>query len=1361
MRAVLARARRWAIRVLEILALLAAVAFVAAIFLLTVDLGPLARQYAERYGSRYLERPLHVGKVGIRLATGDFVIENLLIEGLTPDARPFLSAKRIEVSLPWWTLVRRRQLLIESVRMTDWDMTIELFRDGHSSLPRIGRGQGGQRRFTTRVQYVHATRGQFTYLQHGTWTNVSRNLDVVVGWSEGYVGRATFSDGTVAIKDYVPMRSEMRCTFRIEGGKVLLDRIDLATDGAKSVIEGEVDFGNWPNQYYKVKSRLQAPRMREIFFARRTFTLEGEADFDGLFRLFKGGGYRLEGRFESPEIRLSGFSFPALAGRLTWTPDRFIVYDASAAFYGGHTAFTFGIAPMGSRESSWARLDTSYDSVDLAEFTDFLDTKGIRLSGRASGRNLLEWPLDRWSDHRGRGTVAVEPPAGVELFARTGPAVVEVRTDAEEAARQNPGPLPLDLHVPVGGHLTYSFGPEWVDLDRSWAATPTTYVEFEGRTAYGEESRLPFYTRSADWQESDRLLAGIITAFGSPTGVVPMGGHGDFRGVMLGTFRRPRIEGTFRGSQTRAWGVVWGQATGRVTVEGGYVDVSGVRVLRNGSEIRAEGRFSLSYPRKDDRDEIDARIWIEERPVADLRHAFGMDEYPLEGTLSGEFHVYGRYNRPFGFGKAKIAAGEAYGETFEEAAASLRFEGTGVRFDGIRISKGGGGITGAAHVGWDGRYSFNADGRRIPVESLELLRYEQAPLYGLIDFKGGGTGFFENPRYEADVRVRDLFVNDEGIGEVSGWVSVSDEILTLEFDAASPRLAVSGTGRIAMVAGADAELSFRFTETSLDPYVRAFEPRLSPFTSAIASGTLRIVGQLAHPRNLLVEAAVEKADLRLFDYTLTNQGPVTFSLDSEVVELEQVRLVGEDTYLDLSGTVDIGEGRIEARATGDANLGILQGFFRDLRSSGRASVSAEISGPLRRPVFSGTATITDGRVRYFSLPHSIEAINGRLVFDSRGVRLTDPVTGAPSVTAQLGRGLVRFGGLIGLDGYVPSEFSLTATGEDMNLRYPEGFRSVIDADLALVGTLRRPTLKGAVSVKSSVYDRRLNIGTGLLELVGLGGGREGHPAGEAPVESSLPLDFDVRIVAPSSLRIENNLAQIVSSADLSLRGSYDRPLLFGRAEVERGRVFFEGKQYVVTYGAVDFVNPTRIEPSFDIRAQTRVRAQGQTYDVDLRLGGTINRLEPQLTSDPPLPPVDILSLLFSDAPQVQDPEIRALQQPNTAQRELLETGVTQVLTSSLSSGVDQLVQQAIGLDAFQITPSFIDPYQRLAPGARLTIGKRISDRVYLTISRSLTSPTDQIIWMLEYDESDRLSWIVSKNEDRTYAVDVRVRQRFR
>ena len=68
---------------------------------------------------------------------------------------------------------------------------------------------------------------------------------------------------------------------------------------------------------------------------------------------------------------------------------------------------------------------------------------------------------------------------------------------------------------------------------------------------------------------------------------------------------------------------------------------------------------------------------------------------------------------------------------------------------------------------------------------------------------------------------------------------------------------------------------------------------------------------------------------------------------------------------------------------------------------------------------------------------------------------------------------------------------------------------------------------------------------------------------------------------------------------------------------------------------------------------------------------------------------------------------------------------------------------------------------RLNPTARLTIGKRISDRVYLTFSRSLNTIVNDQIVLLEYDESDRVSWILSRNEDsQTYALEFRVRNIF-
>ena len=49
-----------------------------------------------------------------------------------------------------------------------------------------------------------------------------------------------------------------------------------------------------------------------------------------------------------------------------------------------------------------------------------------------------------------------------------------------------------------------------------------------------------------------------------------------------------------------------------------------------------------------------------------------------------------------------------------------------------------------------------------------------------------------------------------------------------------------------------------------------------------------------------------------------------------------------------------------------------------------------------------------------------------------------------------------------------------------------------------------------------------------------------------------PVRLDVRVIAPGTLRIENNDANIVSSADLTFRGTYERPIVFGSAEISRG-----------------------------------------------------------------------------------------------------------------------------------------------------------------------------------------------------------------
>ena len=163
------------------MALLAA-AIVASI---TIDLGPVVRARAEDAGSKYIERPLHIGALRIHLLTGKVLVEDLKIDGLHKDDRPFFTAKQIAVALDWLPAFHLHpDITISSVEMTDWQMLVEKW-DGSHNFPRFNHDDGkppGPKRMTTTLRHLRAFRGQFSFEDHETpWSVVCRNLDISIG----------------------------------------------------------------------------------------------------------------------------------------------------------------------------------------------------------------------------------------------------------------------------------------------------------------------------------------------------------------------------------------------------------------------------------------------------------------------------------------------------------------------------------------------------------------------------------------------------------------------------------------------------------------------------------------------------------------------------------------------------------------------------------------------------------------------------------------------------------------------------------------------------------------------------------------------------------------------------------------------------------------------------------------------------------------------------------------------------------------------------------------------------------------------------------------------------------------------------
>ena len=125
---------------------------VAIVSSVSVDLGPALRRQAENAGSTFIERPMHIGRLSVHLWRGVFVVEDFVIDGLTPGSRPFLTAKRIDVSMPWSSMFHR-EVVFDAIEMTDWDMYVELYPDGRHNFPKFTRDTPDRK--STRLNSSH------------------------------------------------------------------------------------------------------------------------------------------------------------------------------------------------------------------------------------------------------------------------------------------------------------------------------------------------------------------------------------------------------------------------------------------------------------------------------------------------------------------------------------------------------------------------------------------------------------------------------------------------------------------------------------------------------------------------------------------------------------------------------------------------------------------------------------------------------------------------------------------------------------------------------------------------------------------------------------------------------------------------------------------------------------------------------------------------------------------------------------------------------------------------------------------------------------------------------------------------------
>src|SRR5713101_1865849 len=501
-------------------------------------------------------------------------------------------------------------------------------------------------------------------------------------------------------------------------------------------------------------------------------------------------------------------------------------------------------------------------------------------------------------------------------------------------------------------------------------------------------------------------------------------------------------------------------------------------------------------------------------------------------------------------------------------------------------------------------FQAHLDTQNADLAGLPTLQNGHIAVTGLADFSASGSGTLDAPGINAAIHLRDLTFDQESAGD-----------FTINAVSQGSELRITGQSRFAQADLNDegsvqargdwlADVYFRFRPLDVDSLLRVYV-RGGVTGHSRTDGELHLVGPLRRPQELQLTANLDNLDASVEDVKLRNDGPVRFSIANQALKIDRFHLLGEDTDISATGTVQLtGERDLDVRAQGRVNLKLIESFNSDFTSSGVVTVDLSLSGALAKPVTQGRVSIDHGAIAYIDLPSALSDINGSLVFNQDRLQIENLI-------AHTGGGLVTFGGYATDRGGILT-FDLTVQGQDVRLRYPPGISSTADADLRLVGGSSGSTLTGDITVMKLAMTPGFDFGAYLDRSQG---------SALPPTNRLLNrIRLDVHIVTTPELQMQTSSVRLSGDADLHLRGTAGKPVILGRADIIEGEVYFNGTKYSLERGDVTFINPVTTTPVLDLQATTRIR----DYDVTLNLNGEIDRPNVTYRSEPPLPTSDII-----------------------------------------------------------------------------------------------------------------------------------------
>jgi translocation and assembly module TamB len=193
-----------------------------------------------------------------------------------------------------------------------------------------------------------------------------------------------------------------------------------------------------------------------------------------------------------------------------------------------------------------------------------------------------------------------------------------------------------------------------------------------------------------------------------------------------------------------------------------------------------------------------------------------------------------------------------------------------------------------------------------------------------------------------------------------------------------------------------------------------------------------------------------------------------------------------------------------------------------------------------------------------------------------------------------------------------------------------------------------------------------------------------RPVPQQP-ELSKRIHCDIGITVPDSVIVANNVANLSAKADLQVKGYLARLNAYGTiVSTGEGTIQYLGKRFNIISAIIQFDDPYKIDPVIDLAATSTIAAADGDYVISLLLSGTVTTWQLELSSSPPLPQQDIVSLLLIG-------QRRPGEVGSTVKEIDLKGKAKDYALDAVRYGIEKSGERLLGLDRFTITGELDDP----------------------------------------------------------------------